>query len=148
MAALTAPRNSPRASTSPAAVRNYPIADNVKIYPGALVVLNSSGLAEPATAAASKIAVGRYEGSRTLDNTVAGHAASAFLVPVSAGDFWWDNKGGDLVTQAMAGAVCYVEDDHTVRLTSTGSSTAGKVVRVGTGDEASLGVLVTTNVAG
>jgi hypothetical protein len=118
----------------------YQVADNVKIFPGALIVINASGYVEPATAAAAKIAAGRYSGTRVLDNTVTGHAAGAFLVPVDHGDFWWNNKGGDLVTQAMVGAACYIEDDNTVRLTATATSAAGKVVAI----DSTLGVLVRT----
>ncbi len=141
MTALAAPRNTIQMGTlGMPAQTAYLIADNVKIYPGALVVLNASGYLEPATAAAAKIAVGRYGGTRIMDNTVSGHAAGAFAVPVDHGDFWWNNKGGDLVTQAMVGAVCYIEDDNTVRLTATATSTAGKVVAL----DATLGVLVRT----
>jgi len=129
MAALAAPRvTNPWGSLY--ASRAIPVADNVKIYPGALVVINASGYCEPATAAAAKIAAGAYRGTRILDNTVTGHAAAAFDVPVDMGTFKFDNKGGDLVTQAMVGAACYMEDDHTVRLTSTATSAAGKVHRL------------------
>lgn len=127
MAALTAARSTLVWGTAYLASRAVPCADNVKFYPGCLVVVNASGLAEPATAAASKIAAGCYRGSKVLDNTVVGHAASAFLVPIDMGCFKWDNKGGDLCTQALVGAAVYIEDDHTVRLTSTSSSAAGKM---------------------
>jgi hypothetical protein len=118
----------------------YLVADNVKIYPGALCALTTAGYVAPATAAASLVAVGRYGGTRILDNTVTGHAAGAFSVPIDHGDFWWNNKAADLVTQAMVGTVCYIEDDNTVRLTSTSTSAAGKVVAV----DSTLGVLVRT----
>jgi hypothetical protein len=141
MAGLAAPRNTVAyGALGLPAQTPYLVADNVKIYPGALCVINASGYVEPATAAASKIAVGRYGGTRILDNTGTGHANGLFSVPIDHGDFYWDNKGGDLVTQAMTGAVCYIEDDHTVRLTSTSTSVAGKVV----GLDATLGVLVRT----
>jgi hypothetical protein len=128
MAALTAPRNTRRfgPDQSVPVLLSLLIADNVKIYPGALVVLNSSGYAEPATAAASKIAVGRCASNTILDNTVAGHAAGALNVPIDCGAFLWDNKAGDLLTQAQAGGPAWIEDDHTVRLTSTSSSCAGR----------------------
>ncbi len=129
MAALSAPRST-QIWGPPHAQRAIPVADNVKIYPGALVVVNASGLCEPATAAASKIAAGCYRGTKVLDNTVSGHAASAFDVPVDMGTFKLANKAGDLVTPAMTGAACYIEDDQTVRLTATSSSAAGKVHRV------------------
>lgn len=129
MAALAAPRSTPLWGQL-YAQRAIPVADNVKIFPGALVVINASGYCEPATAAASKIAAGTYRGTKVLDNTVTGHAAAAFDVPVDMGTFKFINKAGDLVTQALVGAACYIEDDQTVRLTGTGSSAAGKVHRV------------------
>ena len=139
MAALSAPRNTARVGFGVPAQTAYLVADNVKIYPGALIVL-SSGYAAPATAAASLIAVGRYGGSKVLDNTGTGHAAGAFLVPVDHGDFWWANKSGDAAAQANVGAACYIENDQTVRMTDTSSSAAGKIVAI----DATLGVLVRT----
>lgn len=46
-------------------------------------------------------------------------------INVRRGTFKMNNKGGDLVTDALIGDVVYVEDDNTVRLTASGSVIAG-----------------------
>lgn len=139
MAATTSPRNTPQLVPPPGvhpSKISVPIADNVKIYPGTLVTI-TAGYLTPATAAGSQIPCGRaasdgngVSGVTVYDNTGTGHAAGAFEVPVDQGVFKWDNKAGDLLTQAQVGLAAYAEDNHTVRLTSTGSSVVGKVVRV------------------
>ena len=139
MAALAAARNTARVGLGIPQQTSYKIADNVKIYPGALVML-TGGYAAPAVAGASVIVVGRYAGSTTADNTVTGHAAGNFSVAVDHGDFWWDNTSGDLVVQADVGAACYIGDDHSVCHTNTTNSAAGKVVAI----DSVLGVLVRT----
>ncbi len=141
MAALTAARNTARIGTHgiPDAYA-FPVADNVKIFPGAVIVLNG-GYAAPATVATGLIAAGVYRGTKILDNTVAGHAAGAFSVPVDCGAFWLDTgTAGDAIAQANVGADCYLSDDHTVNLTNgTGTrSRAGKIAGV----DATLGTLV------
>lgn len=123
MAALTAARNVPRYGTNgiPDAYE-FPVADNVKIFPGAAIVLNG-GYAAPATTATGLVAVGLYRGSKVLDNTVVGHAAGAFKVPVDAGAFWFNTGAtADAIAQANVGADCYFSDDNTVNLTTATSS--------------------------
>lgn len=103
----------------------YPVAASTKIYAGALVVLNSSGYAENATAAASKTAVGVC--TETVDNTGANGAKE---VKVCKGIYKFANKSGDLLTIAQTETSAYIEDNDTVRLTSGSTSAAGKVERV------------------
>ena len=139
MAALTASRNTPRVGDGLPRQSAYKIADNVKIYPGAMVML-SGGYAAPAVAGAGVVVVGRYAGSTVADNTGTGHAAGLFKVPVDHGDFWWGNKAGDLVAITDVGTACYIGDDQTVGITSTTNSAVGKVQDV----DSVLGVLVRT----
>jgi hypothetical protein len=132
MAALSAPRVTPKygpAKVVPILI-DLPVADNVKIYPGAAIVI-SGGYAAPASTATSLVSVGVYEGGDILDNTGTGHAAGAFRVPVTQGVFGFANSAsGDLIAQANVGADCFWVNDQTVALTSNSNarSRAGKVI--------------------
>jgi hypothetical protein len=134
MTALAANRSTPRNAPGPFAA---PIADNVKIYEGALTMLSAGNLTPGATATA-KLAAGR---SRKLyDNTVVGHAAGALTVEVDEGEFWWAN--GDSIVAGDVGKVAYILDDQTVTKGNSGQSPAGIIV----GFDSSRGVCVRTSV--
>lgn len=140
MAALTAARNTIREDDHVLpAVRSYPMAASTTIYPGAMVALNAAGYAKPAATGDTKV-VGVYMGSDAIVNS---GSAGALEVLVRRGAFWFGNKAGDLVTQALIAtpALCYVEDDQTVRLTATASIVAGRPVRI----DSAKGVLVEIN---
>lgn len=128
MAALSAPRSTVREDDHVLpALRSYPMAAATTIYPGAMVALNAAGDATPAAPTSTRV-VGVYVGADPIVNA---GAAGAIEVPVRRGAFWFGNKAGDLVTKALvATAACYVEDDQTVRLTATGSISAGKAQKV------------------
>src|SRR5262245_9153893 len=100
MAALAAERNTPQSADVQRAAFSWPQGTNT-IFKGSLVVLNASGFAEPATGAASKIAIGRAKKTQ-----VNAGSPGAVEIEVEEGCFWWGNKGGDLVTAAMRGSVC------------------------------------------
>lgn len=107
----------------------YDVAAAKKIFAGALVVLDSSGNAEPGATATGKIAVGRAE--HFADNTL-GDAADV-QVKVASGVFKFKNSSdADAITKAEIGDACYIVDDETVAKTSgTGTrSIAGKVTAV------------------
>jgi len=104
----------------------YLVAASQKIWAGALVVLNASGYAENATAAASKTAIGVAR--ETVDNSSG--SAGAKEVKVVKGIFKFSNKAGDLLALANTEGTAYIEDNDTVRATSTSTSAAGKVERV------------------
>jgi hypothetical protein len=97
----------------------YPCAASKTFYKGAVVVLDSSGNAEPATAATGKICVGIAEESKT--STV----AAAETIKVRVGEFLLENSGSDPVTKADIGSVVYTEDDETVAKTSGTNSVVG-----------------------
>ena len=121
MAALSAARDTKRSSDSAKPpIEVYPVATNTTIYQGGMVALNSSGYAK-AAAAGDTVVVGVAE--KTVVNAGADAAVS---IAVRRGVFKFANKAGDLVTQAdVAGKVAYVENDQTVRHTSTSSILAG-----------------------
>lgn len=123
MAALTADRNTPMKDGELVSV---PVATGVTIFAGSLVVANSSGFAAPGSVATTHTYLGRAE--EKVVNPGANGAVSVLVRRKKA--FKWANKAGDLVTQALLGKSCYIEDDQTVRLTATGASVAGRVIAV------------------
>lgn len=132
MAALSAERKASvqMGSRSVPEVLSIKIADNVKIYKGALVML-SGGYATPGATATGKQAIGRAE--ETVDNTIVGHSAGLFRVKVKPGVFKWNNSSaGDLIADTEVGTVCYIVDDNTVAKTNGTStrSAAGIVIQV------------------
>lgn len=123
MAALTADRNTPRRD---AVQFEFPVAELIKIFAGALVCLNSSSLATKGATATGLKTVGIAE---ALADNSAG-ADAAINVKVRRGCFRFGNSASaDAIALADVGADCYVVDDQTVAKTS-GSNTrsvAGKI---------------------
>ena len=120
-----------------------PVADNVHIYAGSLVGLDTSGRVRPmnVAAATTPYAVGRAE--HEADNTIAGHSAGGINCTIRQGVFKWANDTNYAVAQAHVGTTCYAYDDFTVS-SSSGSATrasAGTVV----GIDADGGVWVSTH---
>lgn len=138
MTALSADRNTPRREGG-----RYlrPVAAGVKIYHGALVVLDAAGNANPGHAALNLKADGRAEAQ--VDNT--GGIAGALSVGVRAGCYVFANSsGGDLIAPANVGSTCYVVDDQTVALTNGGGtrSAAGTILDIdSTGVTVAVGLL-------
>lgn len=124
--ALAADRNTPMKDGELIAV---PVATNVKIYAGALVVANSGGYAAPGSVATTLTYLGRAE--EQVDNTGGANGAKTVLVRRGTA-FKFKNSGADAVTQASLGKVCYVVDDETVAATNGGNtrSAAGTVLAV------------------
>lgn len=120
---LAADRNTPRREGD---LFDYPVAAATEIFAGSLVVLDSSGNAEPGSTATGKVAVGRAE--EYVSNP---GAAGAEVVKVRAGVFRWDN--GDSITRAEIGDTAYVVDDETVSKDGSGKSPAGRIVDVDAG---------------
>lgn len=109
--------------------RSIPVAASTLIYSGALVCVNSSGLAVPGSASTTLTAVGVADAR--ADNSSG--AGSAINVRVRRGIFCFDNSASaDLITEAQIGTTCYVVDDHTVAKTngSSSRSAAGRVYEV------------------
>jgi len=107
---------------------SHPVAGGVKIYAGALIVLNSSGFAAPGSTATTLTAIGRAE--HFVDNLLGANGAHQLMV--MRGIFLYANLSADLVTRAEIGKSCYVVDDFSVAKTN-GSNTrsiAGKVINV------------------
>jgi hypothetical protein len=121
---LTNDRNTPYRKTELVPV---PVASGVKIYAGALVVVNAAGFAAPGTAAATLTYLGRAE--ERVDNSNGVNGGAIVMVRRNCA-FKWSNHISDVVTQADFGKTCYVVDDQTVAKTSAGGtrSPAGRVL--------------------
>lgn len=123
---LTKDRNTPRRLGEH---YSHGVATNVKIYAGAIVMLNATGYATPGATATGQICVGRA--GEQVDNT--GGADNAVSVTVTTGVFKFKNSAaGDLIGIANIGDDCYIVDDETVAATNGTAtrSVAGKVVGV------------------
>ena len=127
MAALTIERETQKMSgdaINPAKYR-MKMKASVKIFAGALVCIDA-GFVKPAVAASGLIALGKA--MQTVDNT--NGLNGALSIDVEPGSFKWFAKSGDAPAQADVGTLCYMSDDQTVRMTSTGASVAGYILQV------------------
>ena len=99
--------------TDERAARDYqdPAAANVRIFTGALVVLDATGNARPGYTAVGLIARGRAE--VTVDNSTG--AAGAQVVKSRSGCFGYATDGS--ITRAHIGKTVYIVDDQTVAAT-------------------------------
>ncbi len=118
MAALTTNRNTIRRAQGS---HVDPVAAGAVIFSGALVVLNATSFAEPATAATGLRVRGVAEHA---SNNVAGiNGAGVITTKVGAHRF---ANAGD-IDRSHIGAVAYIADDQTVTADSTGSSAVGRI---------------------
>jgi hypothetical protein len=97
------------------------------VYAGTMVCVDSSGLVEHATDAASKKVIGRAQ--ETQDNTGSNYSATR-TIKVRRGCFRWVN--GDSFTDANIGDLAYVEDNQTVQKAASASQDiiAGVIIDV------------------
>lgn len=129
MAALLANRSTRRYGAKVWGLYTLPVADNVHIYEGAQVGINSSGYAVPMTATTGLQIAGCAQAE--ADNTVSGHSAGGITVDVWSGDYLYDiGTAGDALTAGNFGALVYAIDDHTVGAVATGRSLAGILVGI------------------
>lgn len=123
---LTQDRNTLMKATE---VLVVPVAANVRIFAGSLVVATATGFAAPGSTALALSYLGRAEMS--VDNR--GGAAGAAQVEIRHGKaFLWANDG--TVTQAHLFKSAYIVDDETVAAADAGGtrSTAGRIVGIDT----------------
>lgn len=123
---LTQDRNTPMKATEILAV---PVAANVRIFAGSLVVANATGFAAPGSTALGLSYLGRAEDM--VDNR--GGVAGAAQVEIRHGKaFKWTNDG--TITQANLFKPAYIVDDETVAAgdASGTRSAAGRIVGIDT----------------
>jgi hypothetical protein len=108
----------------------YPVEASTSIYGGALVAINASGNAVPASAIGALKCVGRAErqclnlatgGTFSPDGIANGNAGS-IAVPVHQGCFYFNVNGDSTITKANFGANVYASDDNTVSLSDAGGT--------------------------
>lgn len=135
-AALTADRTSPERAGQMLGL----VQGSNTIFAGALVAVNTSGVAVPASDAAGLKVLGRAEVAS--DNTGANYLATKTL-NIRRGVFRFENGGS--FTAASIGALAYVQDDQTVTTAAaaTNDIIAGLIV-----DVDSTGVWVDTLTVG
>jgi hypothetical protein len=121
MAALAVDRIAPERDLRDTA---YPVAAAAKIYVGALVFLNATGFAEPASTAAGKIVAGVSR--QQVDNTSGADGAVKVTVRRAAYKF----INGDAIAEADLGKLAYAVDDQTVSKGAAGKSPVGVIVEV------------------
>lgn len=123
MAALIAERYTNKRS---GAGYNDPLAAAVKLYAGALAVLDNAGNLRPGRVSTTDRV--RGVAVMTVDNTTG--AAGAVSAETETGVYRFANSAaGDLIARADIGADCFVVDDQTVAKTSATNTriVAGKV---------------------
>ena len=121
MSALTTERLTDFAGTAPAR-GTYPIAANTRIFKGALVAVDSSGRAIPATIAASGAVKIVGVSGATYDNrngSALGGAAAACDVEVQFGVFSFATS---TIAADDVNTIAYALDDQTVELTDGGGA--------------------------
>lgn len=153
MTALAADRLAPEFGPVVPQSLQFPIADNVKIYEGALVMI-VAGAAKPAAADSTGGAWIAGIARKRYDNTLTNHAAGSGQtqlivagdqvspVDVMQGVFPFPSgTGANAITASNVGSLCYASDDNVVNLTSNNGlwPLAGVIVGY---DVASTSVLV------
>jgi len=105
---------------------SFPVEADTIIYGGALVAINASGNAVPASSSSALRCVGRCE--KVADNRTAAHGgpgpgtAGAIQVSVHAGVFYFNSgTGADLISIATL-QLCFASDDNTVNATDAGGT--------------------------
>jgi len=121
MTALAADRILRRSGSSAVSMKlkSLPVAASTTIYGGAIVAINQSGYAVPASADPSLFVVG--VALAAADNSAG--AAGAISVAIERGVFSFNNSSStSALTDADIGRVCYAADDNTVaRITAIGT---------------------------
>lgn len=113
--------------------------DNTVIYVGAMVALDTSARAKPATAVTGQVIAGiavayPFDLDR-YDNTVVGHADNFVTAYWREGVYALKNDGTNpVLSTTQPGIKLYAVDDQTVSVLSTGRSIAGRLVRLDPND--------------
>jgi len=116
--------------------RKVPLAATIVVYAGAMVCLDTAdGMYKIGVASTTLINAGIAQES--VDST--GTAAGATLCNIKfhrpiTGRWFLNDSGGGAAVAASRGNDCYIKDDQTVTMTSTGASKAGRVWEVATID--------------
>lgn len=114
----------------------FTLTNTTKAYKnGQAVLVIGAGTVSPGTAATGRVAIGRF--AQTVDATLGALPVEVELSKEIEA-LWWNAHTVGAPATTDIGRICYVQDDQTVTMTSTGRSPAGRVWAV----DATLGVLV------
>lgn len=125
-----------------------PVASGQTVYQGSLIVLNPSGLAQPA-GSATGIIVGRMEpglgGVSSVTSTANSvtYATGANGITVREGCFLWNIAAGQTVGPQSFGALVYAYNDNTITPTAGVLSIAGVCVGLDSATQSQAMVLTT-----
>ena len=138
MTALAANRNTPQ-QYGPTRDINVPVAASTTIYNGALVADNNSGYLVAASASAALVVAGIA--TEYVDNSSGSAGDKNCKVRSNVVARFANSAGGDAITVAARGDICYAQDDQTVALTHNDMARpiAGVVIDV---DSSGVWVLV------
>lgn len=103
----------------------FPVEDNVKIYSGAFVMVNTSGYLIPGADTASCRFMGVAD--QTVDNTVTGHTQGGKTCRIRRRGIISTAASG--LAQTSVGQPAYLTDDQTIALISTNHVWAGTIVK-------------------
>lgn len=122
-------QGAPRQQLATPEFDSAPIADNVIVYQGSGVALDTSGRANPGGVLAGGfgvgVAVARDFDIDRYDNTVVGHAAGAMTVQWREGVFGFANDGSNpILATTQPGTPLYFVDDNTLSLSSLNGTRA------------------------
>lgn len=117
--------------------RDFTLTSGTIAYKGGRAVLNlSTGKVVPATSATARFAIGVF--ADNVDASAADTPVPVDLETEVVAEWWANDPGGGAIAATDVGSLCYMLDDQTVTITSTGRSVAGRIW----GIDSVLGVLV------
>lgn len=123
MAALTKDRPTKRRAQGS---HSDPVAGGANIYSGALVVLNATHFAAPATAATGL----RVRGVAVHASNNSTGTDGDGVIQTHTGTHFFHNAGD--INRSHIGSNAYIKDDQTVTASNTGSSVVGRIEDVET----------------
>lgn len=129
---MTALSKSRTVRSIPGILFSYPVLADAVIHQGAIVVVNSSGYAKPAVTGTGLVAVGIARESVDATGLSSGDISIEIEEMIAE---CFNSAGGDEITIADIGKVCFLADDQTVAKTSNGGarSPAGIVRQIESG---------------
>jgi hypothetical protein len=107
---------------------NLPVTANAQLYRGAIAATRSGYAVEMTSPQSTDLVWGVYEGfgpgsADTIPGILGGSTNGAVTVEVATGSFYLNGgTGADAITQVNVGATCYVINENTVGLTSSGGT--------------------------
>jgi hypothetical protein len=113
--------------------KEFTLASGNVAYKGGIACLDlSTGKVEPGHVESDLLVIGSF--AENVDATSADKLVNVELGKEIEVRWYANHSGGDAVASTDIGKLCYVQDDQTVTITSTGRSVAGRVWAVSSTD--------------